>query len=89
MLRVTSQVKGNIQGALTKLAIINSKISNWYKNDSKKITFLSRSEDLSVNEKVCIFHHSQHKQFRKRSSILKLNITQGTVKGHEVGAQAL
>ena len=50
---------------------------------------MSRSEDLGLNEKVCIFHHSQHQQFRKRSSILKLSTPQGVVTGHDALALAL
>ena len=57
---LTSQVQGNIENSLTELSVINGKISNWYKSESEKISLMSRSEDLGLNEKVCIFHHSQH-----------------------------
>ena len=46
-------------------------------------------KDLSLNEKVSIFHHSQHQQFQKRSSILTFNTPQGTVTGHDACALAL
>ena len=86
---LTSQVQGNVQNALTELSVINGKISNWYRNESEKISLMSRSEDLGLNEKVRIFHHSQHQQFRKRSSILKLSTPQGLVSGHDACALAL
>ena len=85
----TSQVQGNIKNSLTKLSVINGKIANWYKSESEKISLMSRSEDLGLNEKVRIFHHSQHQQFRKRSYILKLSTPQGVVTGHDACALAL
>ena len=80
---LTSQVQNNIQGAMTDLAEINIRISNWYQGESEKIPLISRSQDINLNEKVCIFHHGQHCRFRKRSSILKLSTPQGTVEGHD------
>ena len=50
---------------------------------------MSRSNDLNLSEKVCIYHHGQHKQFRKRSSILKLMTSEGFIEGHEACASAL
>ena len=38
---------------------------------------------------VRIYHHGQHKQFRKRSSILKLMTPDGIVEGHQACAAAL
>ena len=85
----TSQVQGNIANSLTELSVINGGISKWYQDESEKIKLMSRCEDLGENEKVRIFHHSQHQQFQKRSSILKLNTPQGTVTGHDACALAL
>ena len=50
---------------------------------------MSRSNDVSLNEKVRIYHHGQHLQFRKRSSILKLQTLQGIVEVHLECARAL
>ena len=50
---------------------------------------MARSDDINLHEKVCIYHHGQHKQFRKRSSILKLMTNDGIVNGHEACALAL
>ena len=50
---------------------------------------MSRSNDVNLNEKVRIYHHGQHLQFRKRSSILKLQTPQGIVEGHSECAKAL
>ena len=85
----TSQVQGNVPNSLTELLTINNRISKWYQDESEKIKILSNSEDLGLNEKVRIFHHSQHQQFQKRSSILKLSTPQGVVTGHDACALAL
>ena len=50
---------------------------------------MSRSNDVNFNEKVRIYHHGQHLQFRKRSSILKLQTPKGIVEGHSECAKAL
>ena len=63
--------------------------SEWYKSESEKIALMSRQDDLTQNEKVRIYHHSQHQVFRKRSSILKLTTPLGLVEGHEECASAL
>ena len=86
---LTSQVQGNVPNSLTELLVINGQISNWYKIESKKISLMSRSEDVGLNEKVRILHHSQHQQFRKRSSILKLSTLQGLATGHDACTLAL
>ena len=82
-------MQNNIQGSQTELAVINAKISNWYKNESEKISLMSRQADLNQSEKVRIYHHNQHQQFRKRLSILQLETPMGLVEGHEACARAL
>ena len=68
---------------------VNLKISRWYSDKSYKITLISRSEDLNLSEKFWLYHHGQHRQFRKRSSILKLLTAEGPVEGHKPCASAL
>ena len=85
----TARMQNNIQGSQTELAVINAKISNWYKNESEKISLMSREADLNQSEKVRIYHHNRHQQFRKRSSILQLETPMGLVEGHEACARAL
>ena len=65
------------------------KFSTGTKASLKRFPSLSRSKDLGLNKKVCIFHHSQHQQFQKRSSILKLKTPTGIVTGHDACALAL
>ena len=48
-----------------------------------------RSNDLNQNEKVRAYHHGQHQQFRKRSSILQLQTPTGLATGHTECAKAL
>ena len=50
---------------------------------------MSCSQDVNLNENVRIYHHSQHLQFRKRSSIFRLQTSQGIVEGHGECAKAL
>ena len=69
--------------------MVNISISEWYNNESDKIILLSRSNDLNLNEKVRVYHHGQHLQFRKRSSILQLQTPTGIVSGHKDCAEAL
>ena len=70
--------KGQIE-LLAELKTVNISISEWYNNESDKIILLSRSNDLNSNEKVRVYHHGQHLQFRKRSSILQLQTPTGIV----------
>ena len=57
-------------------------IDEWYQNESEKVLLQSRSDEISMNEKVRIFHHDLHKKHLKRSSILKLQTDSGVVEGH-------
>ena len=65
------------------------RISAWYGEESEKITLMSRSKDINLNEKVRVYHHSLHMQFRKRTSITKLESPQGIVRSHNACAAAL
>ena len=67
----------------------NLLISRWYEKESEKINLMARSDDLNLSEKVRIYHYGQPKQFRKRSSILKLMTPVGLEEGHEACASAL
>ena len=58
-------------------------IEAWYQKESEKILLQSRSDEVSMNEKVRIYHHDLHKKHLKRSSILKLQTEAGLVEGHE------
>ena len=50
---------------------------------------MARAHDTNLNEKVSIYHHGLHDQFRKRSSILKLETESGIKTGHDECAKAL
>ena len=65
------------------------RISAWYGEESEKITLMSRSKDINLNKKVRVYHHSLHMQFRKRTSITKLESPQGIVTSHNACAAAL
>ena len=74
---------------LAELKLVNLLISEWYNNKSAAINLLSWSNDLNLDEKVRIYHHGQHQQFRKRSSILQLQTPAGIVSVHLDCAKAL
>ena len=50
---------------------------------------MARAHDTNPNEKVSIYHHGLHDQFRKRSSILQLKTESGIKTGHNECAKAL
>ena len=56
----------------TELRCVQVQIKSWYEKESEKILLQSRSDEVSMNEKVRIYHHDLHMKHLKRSSILKL-----------------
>ena len=86
---LTNKVNNMQLNSLAELKLVNLLISEWYQNESSMIHLLSRSNDLNLNEKVRIYHHGQHQQFIKRSSILQLQTPAGLVSGHLDCAKAL
>ena len=75
------------EGKLTmlgQLRDVQTKINEWYEEESKKIVIQARVDDVQESEKVSIFHHEQHLKHIKRSAILKLNTKEvGIIEGHK------
>ena len=68
---------------LRDLKTTQNKINIWYEEESKRIVIQSQLKEISENEKVRIFHHKIHQRKMKRSSILKLEISdRETIVGH-------
>ena len=67
----------------TDLRCVQVKIVKWYELQSEKILLQSRSDEVSSNERVRIYHHDLHKKHLKRSSILKLETDNGLLEGHD------
>ena len=65
-----------------ELRCVQVEIDEWYQNESQKVLLQSRSDEISMNEKVRIFHHDLHKNHLNRSSILKLQTDSWVVEGH-------
>ena len=86
---LTEKVSNNLTTHLTELNVTNLKISEWYEEESKAINLMARTQDTTMNEKVRIYHHGLHAQFRKRSSITMLETETGIKKGHDECAKAL
>ena len=70
-------------GRLGKLREVQEKIKMWYEKESSKIVIQARVDDVQFSEKVRIFHHEQHQNHLKRSSILELETEGGNLKGHD------
>ena len=86
---LTSRVSEGDLAKFPDLAKINIQISQWYEDESKSITLMSRSQDINLSEKVRIYHHELHKTFCKNLSILKLQTLLGILEGHPACAKAL
>ena len=65
-----------------ELQCVQVQIDNWYQRESEKILLQSRSDEISISEKVRIYHHDLHKKHIKRSAILKLQTEDGLLEGH-------
>ena len=74
---------------LVQLRQVQSEIQEWYDNESRKVILQARVEDVQQSEKVRIFHHEQHKKTVKRSSILKLQTSEGVLQGHQACSEYL
>ena len=79
---------GNIEN-FAKLRQVQSEIATWYENESRKIILQSRVDDVQVSEKVRIFHHEQHIKHCKKSAILKLDIGEEVLIGHDACSEFL
>ena len=86
---LTEKVSCNQTNHLIELNVMNLKITEWYENESKAINLMARTQDTTMNEKVRIYHHGLHPQFRKRSSITRLETETGIKEGHNECAKAL
>ena len=67
---------------LSELRCVQVEIELWHQKESEKVLIQSKSEEISSNEKVRIYHHELHKKHMKRSSILKLQTEHGLLEGH-------
>ena len=75
---------------LRDLKTTQNKINMWYEEESKRIVIQSQLKEINENEKVRIFHHKIHQRKMKRSSILKLEISdRETIVGHKKCADYL
>ena len=57
--------------------------------ESAKVILQSKSDDVSMSEKVGIYHHDLHKKIMERSSILKLQTEHGLLEGNDECARYL
>ena len=74
-----------LMGDISKFAELRGvqmEIEAWYQTVAEKILVQSRSDEVSMNEKVRIFHHDLHKKHVRQSSILELATDGGLLEGH-------
>ena len=83
------KLQGGAFGQFAELRCVQVQIEAWYPKESEKILLQSRSDEVSMNEKVRIYHHDLHKKHLKRSSILKLQTEAGLMEGHDQCANYL
>ena len=79
---LVGKVQGGVQGMLGELRHVQTCITEWYEGESQKIVLQSKVDDVQTSEKVRIFHHEIHKKLLKKSSILKLDTSEGIKEGH-------
>ena len=71
------------------LSVVQSKISQWYKRESKKVQDLCRKDEFQSDESTRIYHHNLHRKSIKKSSILSLETENGLIEGHKSCAEYL
>ena len=64
---LTSKLNQGDDTVLGELSLVKLHISSWYQIESENIILMSRSKDISLNEKVSVYHHDLHLQFRKKT----------------------
>ena len=86
---LTKEIQGGQLHLLPDLKDVQSRIVEWYENDSQRVVLQARVDDVQQSEKIRIYHHNQHKKLVKRSSILKLKTENETLQGHDVCSKYL
>ena len=58
-----------------------------YNTEVEKVELQSRTDEIDTSEKVRIYTNELHRKYIKKSSILKLETTDGVFEGHSACAQ--
>ena len=74
---------------LAELKLVHLKIEKWYTRESEKVQHQSRVKEFQDNERSSIYHHEIHKRILKKTSILKLQTSNGIIEGHDACAAYL
>ena len=61
---------------------MHQSIQLWYQRACSKVKDQSRMNEFQSSEKVTIYHHEIHRKLIKKSSILKLETSNGLIEGH-------
>ena len=80
---LNKKVKEGETRFLVELASIHNLIHRWYENRCEKVKIQSRKAEYQDSEKVTIYHHEIHKKLIRKSSILKLQTSEGIIEGHD------
>ena len=92
LLRQSYLVRKVQAGQLHRLADLKSvqlEIEHWHNKECEKIKILSRTDEIDQQESVRIYHHELHSKHIKRSSILKLQVGEQLLEGHDQCAHYL
>ena len=74
---------------LGELRKVQDQIQSWYQKEGEKLVLQARTDEVLQEEKVRIYHHALHKKHMKSSSILRLQVEDQILEGHQACADFL
>ena len=81
--KVQSKPFFHYKNYLVNFSTVQLQIQDWYKNSDEKVKIQSRVPEYQECEQTRIYHHELHQKKIKWASILKLQIEDGLIEGHE------
>ena len=86
---LSRKIQLGLTNYLSELKCVHMQIEKWYQKESEKIQLQSRVKEFQNSEKTTIYHHELHKRTIKRNAILKLQVGQDIIEGHNLCASHL
>ena len=79
LLHLTLKMKDGDTSVWSTIKDTQTQINKWFEEEADKIKLQSGIDDITLSEKVLLYHHELHKKHIKRSLILELATEDGTV----------